>query len=283
MNAGAPSKTAQSAAVRRAEHQLFDQPCVLEDPIAPRIIGAAAVASMRMRSCRAHLPSSRHLRAFLAVRSRYAEDQLARAIASGTAQYVILGAGLDTFAHRNPYQGRLEVFEVDHPDTQRCKRRRLALAGLPLDGLARFVPLDFEHQRLDVELGRAGFEANEPAFFSWLGVTPYLDREVVVATFELIHGLHPGNAVAFDYALRPRECCAAEITAARAMSKRVARAGEPFKSAFEPEALARELARIGFLRVESPTAEQINALYFAGRLDGLRISGRLGALMCAWP
>jgi methyltransferase (TIGR00027 family) len=219
----------------------------------------------------------------MAVRSRYAEDHLARAIASGTAQYVILGAGLDTFPYRNPYFNcGLRIFEVDHPDTQAWKRHRLALMAIPVPHLVTFVPIDFEQQRLDIELERAGFGLEEPAFFSWLGVTPYLSNEVVMDTFKLIHSFCPANAIVFDYALPRQALSEREKAASDALSERVARAGEPFKSSFRPAALADDLKQIGFRRVESPNTEHINALYFRNRLDGLRFRGRIGALMCAY-
>ena len=283
MKIGFPSKTAQSVAIRRAEHQLYDLPHILEDPIALWIVGPEAAMSMMFGWWTAYLPALRYLRAFMAVRSRYAEDQLARAIASGTAQYVILGAGLDTFPYRNPYSScGLRVFEVDHPDTQTWKRHCLALTAIPVPSFVTFVSIDFEHQRLDIELDRAGFRLDEPAFFSWLGVTPYLANDVVMDTFKLIHSFCPANAIAFDYALPRQALSQAERVAFDALSERVARAGEPFKSGFRPEALANDLKQVGFRRVESPTTDQINALYFRNRLDGLRVRGRLGALMCAY-
>ncbi len=284
MHSGFASKTAQSVAIRRAEHQLFDFPHVLEDPIAARIIGPTAAAAATLFGwMTAYLPAAAYLRAFIAVRSRYAEDQLARAVASGTAQYVILGAGLDTFPYRNPYSKRgLRVFEVDHPDTQAWKRRRLALAAIPVPALVTFVPIDFEHQRLDIELERAGFRLDEPAFFSCLGVTPYLANEVMLATFRLIHSLCPDNAIAFDYCLPRAALSEREQVAHDALSERVARVGEPFRGFFEPEVLASDLKSIGFRRIESLTGDQINALYFSNRLDGLRIRGRVGGLMCAF-
>jgi methyltransferase (TIGR00027 family) len=283
MRTGSPSKTALSVAVRRAEHQLFDFPHVLEDPLACRIIGPMAATSMVFGWWTAYLPASRYLRAFMAVRSRYAEDQLARAIAWGTTQYVILGAGLDTFAYRNPYSNfELRTFEVDHPDTQAWKRQQLDLMSIPVPSNVTFVPVDFEHQSLDIELERAGFALGEPAFFSWLGVTPYLANEVVMETFRQIHSFCPANAIAFDYALQWQTLPANERVAADALRESVARAGEPFKSAFSAEVLLNGLKKIGFRRVENPTPEYLNSLYFRHRMDGLRVRGRLGGLMCAY-
>ncbi len=283
MKVGFPSKTAQSVAIRRAEHQLFDFPHVLDDPIALAIIGPTAAASLMLGSLTAYLPGSRYMRAFMAARSRYAEDQLARAIACGTVQYVILGAGLDTFAYRNPYANSgLRVFEVDHPDTQAWKRHRLASTAIRVPHAVAFVPVDFEHQKLETELASAGFKLDEPAFFSWLGVTPYLPNETVMATFALIRSLCPDNAIAFDYALPRQALSDLEKMASDALSAGVARAGEPFQGFFRPEILVNDLKKIGYRRVEHPTTEQINALYFRNRLDCLRVRGRLGGLMCAY-
>lgn len=283
MKEGAPSRTAYGAARRRAEHQLFDFPHVFEDPMALRILGPNAIVAIMLGSLNAYLPRVRRLRAFIAARSRYAEDQLVNAVASGTAQYVVLGAGLDTFAYRNSSSGcALRVFEVDHPDTQAWKKRCLAEAAISVPSSLTFVPLDFERQRLGTELKKAGFRLNEPAFFSWLGVTPYLTREAVSATFSLVHSFCPDNAIAFDYA-RPRQASSGDETIAfDALSARVGRAGEPFRGFFEPEALACDLKTIGFRRVAAPTADQINGLYFRDRLDGLQMGGRLGGLMCAY-
>src|SRR5262249_47322850 len=150
--------------------------------------------------CSAFLPGVRRMRAFIVARSRYAEDELARAIAAGTAQYVILGAGLDTFAYRRGYSGtELKVFEVDHPDTQAWKRRRLAAAAIPVPSSVSFVPFDFERQGLDIELKNAGLRLGESVFFSLLGVTPYLANNVVMAIFASIHSLCPKSRVVFDY------------------------------------------------------------------------------------
>jgi hypothetical protein len=125
------SATAQRVAERRAAHQLFDQPRVFEDPLALSIIGAEATASLVSEPAKAQTHVSRALRAFIAVRSCYAEDNLAEAVRRGVTQYVVLGAGLDTFAYRNPF-AELRVFEVNHPATQSWKRSRLEVAGIPI-------------------------------------------------------------------------------------------------------------------------------------------------------
>ena len=129
-------------------------------------IGPEGAVSIALGWWAAGLPGPRAMRAFIVARSRYAEDELARAVASGTAQYVILGAGLDTFACRNPHAAsRLSVFEVDHPDTQAWKLSRLALMGIPVPRCVRFVPADFERQELEAGLMRADSGAkSRPSF-----------------------------------------------------------------------------------------------------------------------
>jgi methyltransferase (TIGR00027 family) len=139
------------------------------------------------------------MRLFIAARSRFAEENLATAVARGVRQYVVLGAGLDTFAHRNPFteQG-LRVFEVDYPATQAWKQRRLADAGLISPASLTFAPVDFERQTLADGLAAAGFDAAAPAFFSWLGVAVYLTRTAIRETLAFIAGLRSGGEVVFD-------------------------------------------------------------------------------------
>ena len=144
MQEGKFSRTARRVAIRRAAHQLLDHPRVLDDPLALRIIGAEAAEELRSNP-KEHHAFSRAFRAFMAARSRYAEDELAGAVERGVRQYVVLGAGLDTFAYRNPHAG-LRVFEVDHPATQAWKREQLSAAGIAIPAALTFVPVDFERQ-----------------------------------------------------------------------------------------------------------------------------------------
>lgn len=273
-----PSRTALRVAQRRATHQLLDQPKVFDDPLALAIAGEAQDDS------NAQHPFSRALRAFLAVRSRYAEDQLARAVERQDGlkvrQYVVLGAGLDTFAYRNPFSG-LHVFEVDHPATQEWKRGRLEEAHISIPNDVAFAPVDFEREPLEQGLLRAGFDAQRPAFFSWLGVTPYLTRGAFDATAGFIGGLPAGSGVVFDYAVERRLLSMRQRMALDAMAARVAQAGEPFQLFFDPAALAADLARMGFAEIEDLDSDAINARYFAGRADGLAAGGG-GHLLTAW-
>src|SRR5205814_9309872 len=149
---------------------MIDQPVVFADPLATRIVGreAAEVLAANPRHFETS-PIASYLRAFVAVRSRIAEDELGLAVARGVRQYVVLGAGLDTFAYRNPYPaGAVRVFEVDHPATQAWKRRALADAGIPIPPSVTYANVDFEREAIGGRLEAAGFDRHTPAFFSWL-------------------------------------------------------------------------------------------------------------------
>jgi methyltransferase (TIGR00027 family) len=189
-------------------------------------------------------------------------------------QYVVLGAGLDTFAYRNPLRSMgLQVFEVDHPATQEWKRARLDDAGIAVPGNMTFAAVDFERQSLEEGLIEAGFEKHQPAFFAWLGVTPYLSRAAFDATIRFIAGMPSGSGVAFDFAVERSLLSPMQQTALDGLAARVARAGEPFQLFFDPVALVRDLARLGFGHIEDLNCDRINARYFAGRSDGLAVSG----------
>lgn len=278
METGRASKTALRVAIRRAAHQIMEQPRILDDPIAVPLLGPGFARDME----RASHTVARDFRAFMATRSRYAEDRLADAVAKGIAQYVILGAGLDTFAYRNPFPA-LRVFEVDFPATQAWKREMLAEAGIALPGNLTFVPLDFEHKALAEGLAEAGFDAGSAAFFGWLGVVPYLTLEAFRATLSAIAQLPAGSAVSFDYALAPETLSRVGRKAFDALAGRVAAAGEPFQLFFTPETLEAELRRAGFHSIEQLDSDHLNEIYFKNRADGLKLSAvKLGMLVTAW-
>lgn len=278
MQIGKASKTALRVAIRRAAHQVMDHPRVLDDPIAVRLLGAGFARDME----RAMHPVARDFRAFMAARSRYVEDKLGEAVANGISQYVILGAGLDTFAYRNPFPS-LRVFEVDFPATQEWKRGMLREAGISFSGSPTFVPLDFEHQKLAEGLAKAGFEHRDGAFFGWLGVVPYLTLDAFRSTLNAVAQLPANTGISFDYAFRPETLSPQRRVVFDALSQRVAAAGEPFRLFFTPEEMEAELHRAGFARAEQRDSGQLNELYFRGRSDGLKLSeARLGMLVTAW-
>jgi methyltransferase (TIGR00027 family) len=272
MDEGQPSQTAQFTAVLRAAHQILDDPKILNDPLALRIIGGEAESRLR-----ANLPrfqAIQTLRAFIVLRSRYAEDELARAVERGVRQYVILGAGLDTFPYRNPYQvSNLRLFEVDHPATQPWKRSRLREAAIAIPDSLNFAPIDFEKQTLLEGLTLAGFKTNQPAFFSMLGVVIYLTREAVRETLKGIASLPSRSEIVFDYAVPSTAISDRERSAREALAKRTAAIGEPWVTYFDPDDLAGELHRLGFNAVEDLQPGEANDRYFKGRSDGLRVSG----------
>lgn len=278
MQTGRASKTALRVAIRRAAHQVMDRPPVLDDPIAVRLVGSAFARDME----RAQHKVARDFRAFMAVRSRFVEDQLAVAVAQGVRQYVVLGAGLDTFAWRNPFP-ELRVFEVDFPATQEWKRAMLDEAELGMPAGLAFVPLDFEHQTLSAGLVEAGFNAGKPAFFGWLGVVPYLTREAFRATLGDIARMRAGSGVGFDYGLSAAVLGPLHRLALQALADRVAAAGEPFKLLFTPDEAERELHQAGFIRIEQWDSRRLNARYFKDRADGLKLpEPGLGMLAIAW-
>jgi methyltransferase (TIGR00027 family) len=270
---------AQGVAIRRAVHQLMDQPRVFEDPIAIAIIGDEA-AKLKERPDKFDHPSSRHVRALMAARSRFAEDEMMSAIASGASQYVIVGAGLDTYAYRTQ-SSRLRVFEVDHPDTQAWKRTRLQAAGIVTPGSLTFVPMDFGEETLSSALQRSGFEAGQVTFFSWLGVSPYPTADAAMATLAFIGSMPTGSGVVFDYAVSRSSLDPIEQMAMDSLASRVSEAGEPVRLFLDPRALERMLRSAGFRGIEDLGPAEIDGRYFAGRTDGLGIAPGLPHLVSA--
>jgi methyltransferase (TIGR00027 family) len=238
-----PSRTALGAAKHRAAHQLLEQGRIFSDPLAVGILGLdpEAIAEEARQD-----PSRRGLRLFIAARAEFAEAALKAAIERrGVRQLVVLGAGLDTFAYRNPFAD-LKVFEVDHPATQAWKRRRLADAGIAIPSSLAFAPVDFEHETLMSPLQAAGFDPGARAFFSWLGVVPYLSRGAVLATLGAIGALPGGGEVVFDYGDPPQTLDPERRAAHLRLAERVAAAGEPLLTHFDKEDLAAELRALGF-------------------------------------
>jgi methyltransferase (TIGR00027 family) len=280
MDHATPSQTALRVALRRAAHQLYDaQPLVLDDPIAVPILGQEYVPELQKTTTKLEKPFSSALRAFLVARSRYAEDMLSNAIAQGVTQYVLLGAGLDTFAYRNPYPN-IRVFEVDHPATQRWKRGLLETSGILIPKNLTFVPVDFEHQTLPTQLLTSGFDSSAPTFFAWLGVVPYLTLEAFRSTVRFIATCPPESGLVFDYG-QPRSALPRlEQFAHDSLAARVKLAGEPFQLFFTPHEVASELS--AFYNLEDLGSPEINARYFDNRTDNLRLLGSAGRLLSAW-
>ncbi len=265
MKANEPSRTALMIARQRAAHQLLDRGAILYDPFALRILREDENAALQFAN--AH-PLASIGRLITAARSRIAEDALSRAVEKGTQQIVILGAGLDTFALRNPHGARqISIYEVDHPATQAWKVERLTEAQIALPPWLTFVPVDFEQDDLGDKLVAAGFQPNSPAFFSWLGVVPYLTEDAIGRTLDYISSIQKSEVV-FDY-MEPPEAFSEELKRIeKARAEMLEKIGERSDRRFEPDAIAAILRSHGFCAIEDSGFEEI-ASRFGRAVQGL--------------
>jgi methyltransferase (TIGR00027 family) len=268
MRPGQPSLTARGAAAYRAIHQRLEGGAIFSDPYASRILDPETLA--RLDEITAD-PSRRPMRLLVVARSRFSEDTLGASVARGVRQIVVLGAGLDTFSLRNPYADLgVRVFEVDFPETQEWKRERLREAGLAVPASLTFAPVDFERQSLADGLARAGFEANRPAFFQWLGVVPYLTREAISDTLDFIAGI-PDSEVVFDYA-EPFENYSPDRRAyIMGVARSAAERGEPWLSFFDPTELSRLLRDKGFAIVEDLGIGELADRFYGSLKEGIPV------------
>lgn len=276
----APKPSAMRVAILRAVHQLLDSPLIFEDPLAFKILGMTEEQALRNDPSRYDTPLLNGLRASIVVRSRLAEDEWAHSKQRGIRQFVILGAGLDTFAYRNQDHEGCRVFEVDLPTTQQWKRDCLHAAGIEEPAFLSFVTINLEVSTLANALKQAGFCIEEPAFFSWLGVTMYIEEEAILNTLRFVATLAPGTGVVFDYGVLPSLLSPIERKVLAALMARTSGHDEPWKTLFNPESIAAKLASLGFSEVTDYGPTQLNDRYFSGRKDGLHKSG-VSRLICA--
>lgn len=264
-----PDSTAVRVALWRALHvQVDSPPHVFEDEVGLKL--AAPDGGWRNRPDMSQF--TRPFRASIVARARFIEDLVAEHEARGAGQYVILGAGLDTFAQRQPsLASRLLVFEIDRPGPQTWKRQRLLDLGYAVPPYLRFVPVDFEAG--DVwwdRLAAAGFDAKRRAVVASTGVSMYLTKEAITATLRQVAALASGSTLAMTFLL-PLELADPEVRPGLEMAVKGARAGgTPFISFFTPAeilALAREA---GFRDVQHVSAATLTHRYFSDRTDGLR-------------
>jgi methyltransferase (TIGR00027 family) len=243
-----PSRTAFAVAAYRAAHQVLEAGRVFKDPLALSILGLDAAAIRQQAELN---EARRGIRFFVAARANIAEAALGRAVVErGVGQLVVLGAGLDTFAYRNPHGDRLRVFEVDHPATQAWKRRRLGEAGIAVPDSVTYAPVDFERETLSEQLAAAGLDPGVRTVFTWLGVVPYLTRDAVASTLSQIAAHPAGAEVAFDYAEPPEHIDPGFRAQHEARAARAAAVGEPFLSYFVPAELHAQLRALGFEEIE---------------------------------
>lgn len=251
MEAGQPSRTALAVAGARAEHQTLDDPRVFTDPIATRIVAGTEPAGEFDRGVDAEAARARRL--VIAARSRFADDRVAAAIARGTRQVVILGAGLDTAAYRNPHPD-VRFFEVDHPATQAWKRNQLREAGIDVPPTLAFAPVDFERSTLADGLATAGFDRAADAVFVWLGVIVYLTRGSIDDTLGYIAGRRADLVLDYPAPPTPEQ---------RTRADRVAAAGEPWLSYFTAAEMRTLLAGAGMTPLEDRAAGELLGEYGA--------------------
>jgi methyltransferase (TIGR00027 family) len=265
----APSSTSLSAATLRAAHLLIDEPPpILDDRVALRLLGADAAERIRAAAERFRAPSARLLRTEIVVRSQFAEDALENAARRGICQYVILGAGLDTFAYRQQaWTTGLRIVEVDHPASQRDKRQRLERAGIAVPSNVAYVAADLETDPLADSLRAGGLDPSRPAFVACLGVLIYLTEAAVGTVFEAVGTMPHGSEFVFTFS-RPAGSDGPDRRSSTAA--RVAARGEPWITRFEPRTLEDRLTVAGFSSVDLVGPEEIEARYLAGRTDGLR-------------
>jgi methyltransferase (TIGR00027 family) len=264
MKPNEPSRTALMIARQRAAHQVLDHGAILDDPFAMKILREEKNV---VQFAKGH-PLASIGRLFTAARSRIAEDALSRAVETGVQQIVILGAGLDTFALRNPHGARqIRIYEVDHPATQAWKCQRLAEAQIALPPWLIFVPVDFERDEVGEKLAAAGLQQNSPAFFTWLGVVPYLTQDAIGRTLDYISSIR-NSEVVFDY-MEPPEAFSEELRQLEASrAEQLKKIDERSVSRFDPGGMAAILRAHGFSTIEDIDYQEI-ASRFGPAVQGL--------------
>ncbi len=277
---GTRSRTAEAAAFQRAAHlMLDDSPFVFDDHEVTALLSPAArfflkqpggLARSLRRLRRTMTPELTQLRGQIVVRSRYTEERLQRQLENQLSQYVILSAGLDTFALRSDdSMKQLNVYEVDQQDTQRWKRQ--LLKGREPDNL-NFIPVDFERQSIADALEQSTFNFSQPAFFSWLGTTYYLSREAIFSSLQSILSIAAsGSELVLDYWSQPPSSNWRSNMLLNGVRFAVASQSEPMLSFFKPEEIERDVSDIDFEVVENFTPDDAREAYLEGRSDKLDV------------
>ena len=256
------SATSLGVAGLRAAHQLLDgEPLLLNDPAILRLLGPQTCDAIRKDPGIYRHPPARWLQSHVLLRSRYAEDCLRAAYAQGVRQYILLGAGLDTYAWRQaPGMEDLQIYEMDHPATQEQKKQLLARAGMEIPGNLHFVPIDFESVSISDALSGGTFDPWSPCFISWLGVMVYLSMDAIDAVFDWLITLPAGSGMVLTFTRRRENSPLADKAAAM---------GEPWRTFFSPDELKEKLLQRGFSAVEILEPGDAWRTYYAGRTDGL--------------
>jgi methyltransferase (TIGR00027 family) len=266
MRSDEASQTAIISAAFRAAHAcVFEGPVIHDDQYALQFLEVDDAEQLRKGFEASNTPALPEASAYFALRHRFSEELLFSAVERGVRQIILLGAGLDSFALRNPdVVSKLDFFEVDHPNTQRWKLERMEALGLGKSDI-RYLSIDFDSQDLKEALVAEGVDFNQRIFFSWLGVTQYISREAANQTLRLVTGARAGSEVVFDIIVAPEELDEAarfiNATYAAASESR----GEPWITTYSPDALTEELRSIGFGSVQRLTPEEAGRRYYAGQ------------------
>jgi len=260
----------------RGVHQLLDaKPLILEDSVSLQMLGSETVGRIQNNAAHYRTPASQALRSHVVLRSRFAEDCLRDAAARGVARCVILGAGFDTFAFRQPAWARhLKIFEVDQPASQGWKISKLDEAGLSVPSNVKFAGIDFERESLRDGLTRGGVSAGEPAFFSWLGVTMYLQEEATDAVLRTIAEFPAQSEVVFTFTQPLETMPGGENRFHASLAEIVSGAGEPFVGYYTPGRIEEKLRALGFRTVAFLSKEEAYERYYRNRPQDLIIPGR---------
>lgn len=265
--------SAQAVAIWRAVHQLLEQPPIFQDAIAIKILGELQHTLVNQLNNHSDMLSTA-LRIAVAARSRLAEDEREK---SDATQYVILGAGLDTYAYRKHLKLEI-VFEVDLPEVQEYKKTLLNNNAINPTTQTLYVPCNFEQNSLKRNLLSAGFDPTKKTFFSWLGVVPYLTQTAIDQTLGFILECAPGSEVVFDYIVAPNLLTDVERWVLELLGAQLAAGNEPIQTFYAPQEMCEHLSRIGFSRVIDIDANTLNQRYLARRKDGLQV-GRVSRMV----
>jgi methyltransferase (TIGR00027 family) len=266
------SSTAMRVAELRAAHLLMDgEPKIFDDRVVLQLLDADVIDNIHAHAAELCAPWLLGMRSHVLLRSRYTEDRLAEAVKRGVDQFVILGAGYDTFAYRQPaWASRLKIFEVDHRASQRAKWERLQAAGIEIPSNLEFVSIDFEHVSLQEGLTASGLDFSRPTFFSCLGVLVYLTEEAAFGVFGLVASLPQSSEIVFTFSQPDSVLDAAEMSRRAKVASLAESMGEPWRTHFDRITLTARLREMGFTEVLVLDPAEAQAKYFSGRTDGLR-------------
>jgi methyltransferase (TIGR00027 family) len=247
-----PSQTARNVAVWRALHLVRDpEPKIFEDTFARGLAGFDTDEDMLSWVASNPRAANRNTPFSFALRHRYTEDRLRMAMSRGANQYVILGAGLDSFAFRHPETvDGIDVYEIDHPTSQRWKRNRIAQLGLIVPNRLHYVPIDFERQTLTEGLMGAGLNPSRPTFFSCLGVTQYLTPKANLDLLDQVGRLSIDNTITLEFIAPPEALSPEDAAVIRGIAEGTAAVGEPWLSFFGFDEMEAVLRQCGFGNIE---------------------------------